>query len=450
MIRPSISGFVLLSLSGNNFGSGVGPGIIYPAMNRSYSKTQLKPLISLTGNKCEFAGCNFQLSPTSDQFFGIIAHISGLNEGSARFDASMDDSKRNSNGNLIVLCPNHHAMVDCDPNRFGVAELTSMKLDHEMKVREEHKEFKFDERLLEKVTGGPGVTQANFQLGSGTQIITQHVNYAAHELAGEKDRARANITSALSEIKRAMREGATRDMVPYAADIANTAFNALKWGDPQLFNKCVDEMKRTVEFSLTGEQPRTKQRQNLNEYLLFSCYGLGVRCLELSDFEALKYLLNANIYLNRGSSPMVRCLSVEYFRAKEGSDPDLFRDASNHITTHLAEKFAWEEKETKVQMAVFEFLGATFTAYHQRHVDFPLTGTQYSAWNVVKQLDRLIGDKTFYAALFGDLKPERLANSMVAVSQALSGRAFLQWSANELTEWDGPTCDFIRANQTQQ
>jgi hypothetical protein len=41
-----------------------------------------------------------------------IAHISGLNEGSARFDESMRVPERNSFANLLLLCKPHHTEVD--------------------------------------------------------------------------------------------------------------------------------------------------------------------------------------------------------------------------------------------------------------------------------------------------------------------------------------------------
>lgn len=62
--------------------------------------------------------------------FFMIAHIAGLNPGSARYDPQMTDNERNSGENLILLCPTDHTMIDGDPSYYTVEYLKKIKFDH--------------------------------------------------------------------------------------------------------------------------------------------------------------------------------------------------------------------------------------------------------------------------------------------------------------------------------
>ena len=61
-----------------------------------------------------------------------VCHICGLNAGSARHVPEMTHVERNDYPNLILLCPNHHELVDeLEPERWGVDDLYDMKTAHE-------------------------------------------------------------------------------------------------------------------------------------------------------------------------------------------------------------------------------------------------------------------------------------------------------------------------------
>ena len=62
--------------------------------------------------------------------FFAIAHIAGLNPGSARYDPEMTASGRNSVENLILLCPTDHTKIDGDPTYYTVEYLKKIKRDH--------------------------------------------------------------------------------------------------------------------------------------------------------------------------------------------------------------------------------------------------------------------------------------------------------------------------------
>ncbi len=61
--------------------------------------------------------------------FGEVAHIIGENDGSARFNARISIEHRNSSENLILLCSNHHTIIDKKENlvEYSVEKLHQIK-----------------------------------------------------------------------------------------------------------------------------------------------------------------------------------------------------------------------------------------------------------------------------------------------------------------------------------
>ena len=99
----------------------------------------IKTLFAPSGNVCAFrdpdaaSACEERLTnPKWKRVKARVCHIRGLMPDSARYDAAMTDEQRNSHENLILLCPNHHTVVDdLEPERFTVEYLTHVKERHE-------------------------------------------------------------------------------------------------------------------------------------------------------------------------------------------------------------------------------------------------------------------------------------------------------------------------------
>jgi hypothetical protein len=66
---------------------------------------------------------------------GEMAHIEGEKPGSARYRESMTDDERNSFENLILLCPEHHTIIDGQEHTYTIPRLKAMKYAHEDWVR---------------------------------------------------------------------------------------------------------------------------------------------------------------------------------------------------------------------------------------------------------------------------------------------------------------------------
>lgn len=62
---------------------------------------------------------------------GEICHIHAASAGGPRYDPAQSAAKRHGYDNLILLCANHHTVIDSDIEAYSVERLVKMKADHE-------------------------------------------------------------------------------------------------------------------------------------------------------------------------------------------------------------------------------------------------------------------------------------------------------------------------------
>lgn len=105
------------------------------------SEKSIKLLWSNAAGRCSFTDCNERLTVeqaahSAPHTLGEMAHIKGKKKGSNRYDETQTDSKRDSYENLILLCPNHHTLIDKSENEetFSVDVLLNMKRNHETTI----------------------------------------------------------------------------------------------------------------------------------------------------------------------------------------------------------------------------------------------------------------------------------------------------------------------------
>lgn len=101
----------------------------------------IRLLFQQSGNRCAFPGCTRALTfPASDKDGVVatseIAHIVGESNGGPRGDHRMALEDRNRYENLILLCEEHHHVVDTQADTYPVERLRQMKYDHEALVAE--------------------------------------------------------------------------------------------------------------------------------------------------------------------------------------------------------------------------------------------------------------------------------------------------------------------------
>jgi len=120
----------------------------------------IKLLWANAAGRCSFTGCQERLTieqatNITPYTSGEMAHIKGEKAGSNRHDASQTNEERNSYENLILLCPNHHTLIDKTENeiRYSADILIKMKITHEDNIsrRLDIKEFTSVEQVKEKI-----------------------------------------------------------------------------------------------------------------------------------------------------------------------------------------------------------------------------------------------------------------------------------------------------------
>jgi hypothetical protein len=92
----------------------------------------VKRLFAHSGNQCAFPKCTTPVVEGST-VLGCICHIAAASSNGPRYDHSQSDETRNSFENLIILCPNHHAVIDDDVESYTIERLLRMKKEHEAK-----------------------------------------------------------------------------------------------------------------------------------------------------------------------------------------------------------------------------------------------------------------------------------------------------------------------------
>ena len=103
---------------------------------REYTSPTLKRLYGKSGNCCAYPKCREELIYESGNL-SDICHIEALNPEGPRYNSSPDvtDKDRNAEPNLILLCKNHHHIIDQkDENGspfYSTEKLKAMKRAHE-------------------------------------------------------------------------------------------------------------------------------------------------------------------------------------------------------------------------------------------------------------------------------------------------------------------------------
>ena len=125
---------------------------------RSYTQLTLKRLYTLSGNGCAYPDCPVELI---DQEGNIsdVCHIEAINPDGPRYnpDPAITYKNRNDYPNLILLCKNHHHIIDQMDAQgnpvYTTTQLKTMKQVHEDRM-EELRESRFRQKapsLLAKV-----------------------------------------------------------------------------------------------------------------------------------------------------------------------------------------------------------------------------------------------------------------------------------------------------------
>ena len=116
----------------------------------------------------------------SDVLVGEVAHIVAQNASGPRGDQEPPGGTRDGQANLILLCREHHAIVDRHPDQFAVAKLVQWKSDHEAWV--DNQLFPHD-HLLRLTTPAEAISERVYSTLLPIHHIPSYVYLAECELA---------------------------------------------------------------------------------------------------------------------------------------------------------------------------------------------------------------------------------------------------------------------------
>lgn len=110
-------------------------------LRRRYPSRTLKVLFALSGNQCAHPNCTNRLvePATGESDAAVIAHIChiyALSDAGPRGKPGLLESELNSPGNLLLLCQNHHAVVDRQFETYPADMLKEWKEKHEAEMQE--------------------------------------------------------------------------------------------------------------------------------------------------------------------------------------------------------------------------------------------------------------------------------------------------------------------------
>jgi hypothetical protein len=103
-----------------------------------------KTLWGRAANRCSICRCElvFGATETDDEsLVGDACHIVAQKTTGPRGESTLTPEQRNKYVNLILLCKNHHKLVDDQVNQYGVDRLREIKNEHEKWVRESLQDY---------------------------------------------------------------------------------------------------------------------------------------------------------------------------------------------------------------------------------------------------------------------------------------------------------------------
>lgn len=185
----------------------------------------IKRLYAVSGNVCAYPGCTYPLvDETSGTVISEICHIKGYRpgvgnrRGAARHDRNQTASQRHDFDNLILMCSNHHEIIDNDENTWTVARLKQLKAKHEKAHKGGTKPSDDIAKQFQlTVTNGSVIIAPNQQGGQIAHNITNN-NVVNH-----------NVTNSVSGFDKIFQ---SRDDLRGIQTVAQTIGSLLNAGDP--------------------------------------------------------------------------------------------------------------------------------------------------------------------------------------------------------------------------
>lgn len=229
-----------------------------------------KILCARSGGLCAIPECHKELiikkQSERESFIGGMAHIKGERKGAARFDPSMTDKERNSHDNLILVCGNHHKIIDDQEKTYTVEKLIQIKKQHEEWVRTQ-----FSDKVID-------VTFAELNVVTKYIVSGQYTPSDSYTIIPPKEKIEKNGLS---------------QKTTHLITMGLSQVNQVK----EYIDRCPDiEFGERLKEGFVAEYERLKNEENLNGDDLFDCL-LDFAAGYSSDFKIRAAGLTVLVYL---------------------------------------------------------------------------------------------------------------------------------------------------------
>lgn len=103
---------------------------------RMLTAKEKRQLAVLSGHKCSFPGCEQNLMLNGSSFIGQLSSIEAVHPNGPRYNPSKNEDELHNIENYLLLCPNHHMIIDRQPEIYSTEWLIRARKDHLQKISE--------------------------------------------------------------------------------------------------------------------------------------------------------------------------------------------------------------------------------------------------------------------------------------------------------------------------
>lgn len=97
------------------------------------TQATIKRLFAQSGEFCMHPDCERHVVDRGTGTIMVeVCHINARNPGGPRYDPAQTEKERNAYENLILLCGDHHKLVDAHPDQYSTEDLKELKRVHQL------------------------------------------------------------------------------------------------------------------------------------------------------------------------------------------------------------------------------------------------------------------------------------------------------------------------------
>lgn len=209
---------------------------------RVYPDRDLKLLWGFSAARCNHPECKIVCiaegtSNEKDAVFGKIAHIYAHSDGGPRSNPNLSPSDRDKYENWILLCSNHHDIIDKQPDSYPADKLNTWKENHEAWVHDN------------LVTAMPNVSFAELEIVTKAIISNPVAPTENYSIIPPKEKLAKNSLSPKVEQLVIMGMVKSKEVQNFIRDISNSYQSFPE----QISNGFTEKYKMLKNEGLTGD-----------------------------------------------------------------------------------------------------------------------------------------------------------------------------------------------------